>query len=84
MQTDTVGKIVPRKEGRSKVTGAARYVDDLTMPDMLHGVTVRSPAPRSTALECCTQRWWVASFIGRILPREMTPRGAGLTARAGG
>ena len=46
MQTDTVGKIVPRKEGRSKVTGAARYVDDLTMPDMLHGVTVRSPAPR--------------------------------------
>jgi CO/xanthine dehydrogenase Mo-binding subunit len=35
-----------RKEGRSKVTGAARYVDDLTMPGMLYGATVRSPAPR--------------------------------------
>ena len=41
-----VGKSVPRKEGRKKVTGTARYVDDLTFPDMLHGATVRSPAPR--------------------------------------
>jgi CO/xanthine dehydrogenase Mo-binding subunit len=41
-----IGKSVPRKEGRAKVTGAARYVDDLSFPGMLHGVTVRSPAPR--------------------------------------
>ncbi len=41
-----VGKSVPRKEGRQKVTGAALYVDDLTFPDMLHGVTVRSSVPR--------------------------------------
>src|SRR5574338_94690 len=41
-----VGRPVPRKEGRAKVTGAARYVDDLTLPGMLHGVTVRSPVAR--------------------------------------
>ncbi len=41
-----VGKSAPRKEGRSKVTGAALYVDDLTFPDMLYGVTVRSSVPR--------------------------------------
>jgi CO/xanthine dehydrogenase Mo-binding subunit len=41
-----IGRPVPRKEGRAKVTGAARYVDDLSFPGMLHGVTVRSPAPR--------------------------------------
>jgi CO/xanthine dehydrogenase Mo-binding subunit len=41
-----IGRSVPRKEGRAKVTGAARYVDDLSFPGMLHGVTVRSPAPR--------------------------------------
>lgn len=41
-----VGKSTPRKEGRSKVTGAALYVDDLTFPDMLHAVTVRSTVPR--------------------------------------
>jgi len=37
-----VGKPVPRKEGREKVTGEAKYVDDLSFPGMLHGATVRS------------------------------------------
>lgn len=41
-----VGEAVPRKEGRAKVTGSARYVDDLSLPGMLHGVTVRSSVPR--------------------------------------
>ncbi|MBI3669200.1 MAG: xanthine dehydrogenase family protein [Acidobacteria bacterium] len=41
-----VGRPVPRKEGRDKVTGQARYVDDLVFPGMLHGATVRSPAAR--------------------------------------
>ena len=35
-----------RKEGREKVTGSARYVDDITFPDMLHGATVRSTVAR--------------------------------------
>jgi CO/xanthine dehydrogenase Mo-binding subunit len=42
----TVGKPVPRKEGREKVTGQAKYVDDVTFPGMLTGVTVRSPVAR--------------------------------------
>ena len=46
METRVIGKSVPRKEGREKVTGRARYVDDLVFPGMLHGVTVRSPAAR--------------------------------------
>ena len=41
-----IGKSAPRKEGRKKVTGAARYVDDLSFPDMLHGTTVRSQVAR--------------------------------------
>jgi CO/xanthine dehydrogenase Mo-binding subunit len=41
-----LGRSVPRKEGREKVTGRARYVDDLTFPGLLHGVTVRSESPR--------------------------------------
>src|SRR5215472_16840544 len=41
-----IGKSIPRKEGREKVTGRALYVDDLTFPDLLHGVTVRSHVPR--------------------------------------
>ena len=42
----TIGQSIPRKEGRSKVTGAARYVADVTLPGMLFGATVRSTVPR--------------------------------------
>src|SRR5579863_1144992 len=41
-----IGASVPRKEGRDKVTGRARYIDDFTMPGLLHGATVRSKIPR--------------------------------------
>ncbi len=41
-----VGTAVPRKEAASKVTGTAEYVDDLAVPGMLHGVTIRSAIPR--------------------------------------
>jgi CO/xanthine dehydrogenase Mo-binding subunit len=41
-----LGSSLPRKEGRAKVTGRARYVDDLTLPGLLYGVTVRSSVPR--------------------------------------
>ena len=42
----SIGKPVPRKEGRKKVTGQALYVDDISFPEMLHGVTVRSSVAR--------------------------------------
>ncbi len=45
-QSPALGRAVPRREGRAKVTGHARYVDDLTFPGMLHGITVRSSVPR--------------------------------------
>ncbi len=41
-----IGKSAPRKEGRKKVTGQALYVDDISFPGMIHGVTVRSGVPR--------------------------------------
>jgi CO/xanthine dehydrogenase Mo-binding subunit len=41
-----VGVSVPRKEGHDKVTGQARYIDDMTLPGMLYGATVRSQIPR--------------------------------------
>lgn len=47
MSTDRiVGKSVPRLEGRDKVAGRARYVDDISLPGMLYGATVRSTIPR--------------------------------------
>jgi len=37
-----VGRSVLRKEGAAKVTGAARYIDDLPFPGLLHARTIRS------------------------------------------
>ncbi|HVF51486.1 MAG TPA: xanthine dehydrogenase family protein molybdopterin-binding subunit [Pyrinomonadaceae bacterium] len=58
MTTHLIGRPVPRKEGRDKVTGRARYVDDLEFPGMLYGATVRSPVPRGRLLRI--------AFEGRI------------------
>jgi len=46
MDHHIVGTSVPRKEGWDKVTGAAHYVDDMTLPGMLYGATVRSNVAR--------------------------------------
>ena len=40
-----VGVSIPRVDGAAKVRGEARYLDDLNVPGMLHGVTVRSEVP---------------------------------------
>ena len=41
-----MGKNVRRKDSDAKVTGAAKYIDDLAFPGMLHGSTVRSTLAR--------------------------------------
>ena len=47
MKTENIiGASVPRKEGRDKVTGRAQYIDDMTLPGMIYGATVRSTIPR--------------------------------------
>ncbi len=48
--TAHIGESVQRKEGWSKLTGRARYVDDLVLPDMLYGATIRSEVARGTIL----------------------------------
>jgi CO/xanthine dehydrogenase Mo-binding subunit len=42
---ESVGRNVLRKEGADKVTGRARYVDDMTFPGLLHARTIRSTIP---------------------------------------
>lgn len=42
-----VGRSLPRVEGVEKVTGRARYVDDLVFPSLLHAKTIRTTLPHS-------------------------------------
>ncbi|PYO91447.1 MAG: carbon monoxide dehydrogenase, partial [Gemmatimonadetes bacterium] len=41
-----VGRSVPRREGADKVTGRARYTDDITVPGAWYGRTIRSTIAR--------------------------------------
>jgi CO/xanthine dehydrogenase Mo-binding subunit len=45
-----VGRNVLRKDGAAKVTGSARYLDDLTFPGLLHARTIRSTVPSGSIL----------------------------------
>lgn len=44
--TKVLGTSPLRKEGRAKVLGEAKYIDDLSLPGMWHGATVRSTIAR--------------------------------------
>lgn len=47
-RTPILGASPLRKEGRAKVLGEAKYIDDLELPGMWHGATVRSTIARGT------------------------------------
>ena len=42
-----IGQSPPRPDGLAKVSGATRYADDLDVPGLLYGATVRSPHPHA-------------------------------------
>src|SRR5471032_2571697 len=42
---NAVGRNVLRKEGASKTSGAAKYIDDLPFANLLHARTIRSTIP---------------------------------------
>src|SRR5689334_22704167 len=46
-----VGRNVLRKEGAEKVAGSAKYIDDITFPDLLYARTVRSTIPAGDILD---------------------------------
>src|ERR1700680_2558597 len=45
MPQRAVGRNVLRKDGADKVSGAARYIDDITFPNLIHARTIRSTIP---------------------------------------
>jgi CO/xanthine dehydrogenase Mo-binding subunit len=46
-----VGRNVRRKDGTAKAAGTARYVDDLSLPGLLHARTIRSPVAAGRLLD---------------------------------
>lgn len=56
MEHSVVGKPLPRIDGAAKATGQAKYTDDLTLPQMLHGKILRSPHPHARIVNIDTSR----------------------------
>ena len=51
--TPTLGRARPaplRREGPDKLTGAARYTDDIVVPGAWYGATIRSTEPHARLL----------------------------------
>jgi 4-hydroxybenzoyl-CoA reductase subunit alpha len=53
---EVVGRARRRIDGRSKVTGALRYADDLFLPRMVHAKLLRSPHPHAVIEEIDAER----------------------------
>jgi CO/xanthine dehydrogenase Mo-binding subunit len=68
-----VGRSVPKVDGGEKVTGGARYLDDIELPNMLYGKILRSRYPHARIRRVDTSRAWhvggvVAVITGRDVP----------------
>jgi CO/xanthine dehydrogenase Mo-binding subunit len=68
-----VGHNVLRKDSRAKVTGASQYIDDLRLPGMLFGATVRSTIPhgRIVARQVPRRRGLIAADFRDIPGRNV-------------
>jgi selenium-dependent xanthine dehydrogenase len=57
-ETRVVGHVIPRPDAVQKVTGAAKFTDDYTFPDMLHARVLRAGVPHAivTRLEVSAAR----------------------------
>jgi xanthine dehydrogenase molybdenum-binding subunit len=51
-----VGTVVPRDDALAKVTGEARFTDDITFPGMLHGRALRAEVPHARLLRIDVSR----------------------------
>ena len=70
-----IGKSLPRKDAVLKVTGEAKFTDDITLPRMLYGKILRSPYPHARILNINTSKAeklpGVKGVITVRIPREL-------------
>jgi len=70
MEYRVIGKVMPRKDGVAKVCGREEFPSDVVIPNMLYGVTLRSPYPHAEILNVDTSE---AEAMGAvcITPEEV-------------
>jgi len=76
------GDSTPRLEAFGKVTGAERYTDDLTLPNMLHGAVLTSPYPHARIVRIDTTAARALPGVRAVMTgADIPPRRFGLMIR---
>ncbi len=70
---DVISRSVPPIEVTEKVTGAAKYTDDYTFPDMLFARTLRSPHPHAKILSIQTEKAEALPGVKAVLTYKDVP-----------
>src|ERR1700682_4209055 len=65
-----VGRDIPRREARQKVTGRAEYVHNLRMPGMLYGKVFRSTVPHGRIRKVDTSAARALAGVHRVVTIE--------------
>ncbi len=68
-----VGKDIPRVDARTKATGEAIYTVDLTFPNMLWGLMLRSPLPHAKILNIDISRAERLKGVKAVITGRETP-----------
>ncbi|TCP55737.1 CO/xanthine dehydrogenase Mo-binding subunit [Tumebacillus sp. BK434] len=74
---EIVGKSIPRKESLAKVTGAAKYTDDLRRPKLLHAWLLTSPHAHARIVGIDTTDAAALDGVRAILTGDMYPQPLG-------
>jgi 4-hydroxybenzoyl-CoA reductase alpha subunit len=69
-----IGKRLPRTDAKAKVTGEAKYTDDLRLPQMLTGKLLRSPLPHAEILHIDTSKAERLVGVKGVITGLDTPR----------
>jgi len=69
-----IGKYMPRKEAKGIVTGKATFLDDFSVPHMLHARTKRSPYPHAKIVKIDTSAAEALEGVHAVITNENMPR----------
>lgn len=68
-----IGKATPRKDALDIVTGKTKFINDLSIPNMLHGKALRSPLPHALIKSIDTRDALNLRGVKAILTYENVP-----------
>ena len=74
IKTDVIGKPIDRKDGRLKVTGAAKYAAEFGVNNVAYAFPVRSTIGNGTITAIDTSAAEKAGGVLKIITHENAPR----------